>query len=377
MRVFFYTEYSRKGPNSRYRIHQFQNLFRGIGIKTRCFPFFPDRYLEDLYEGSHPSVPISDIYWRRTRDIKWVGDCDLAVVEREFFPFLPAAFEKGAFKRAHRILLDFDDAVFFQYQHHPRRTVRWLLGKKMDRLISWSDGIIGGSRFLCEYARRHVARTWTVPTSVDTEKYTPHDHNHDGLITLGWVGTPLTVGQLALVRRPVERLAKEVPLRLMVVGAPAPVWKGVEAYSVEWSEEKEAEWIRWMDIGLVPEEETVWEFGKSSFEVLQCMAGQVVPVVSDTLANREIISHGQDGFLCRTEDEWFECLLDLATSSSCRASVGQAARRKVVSHHSQATACKQLVQIFREVLGEREPWSPDTKDLLPGGSLAPLTEGRE
>ena len=375
MRVFFYPKYSRKGASSRYRTHQYVDYFRSSGIKTRCFPLFPDRYLEDLYEGAPISIPISDLYWRRWNDMKWVGDCDLVVLEKEFFPFLPALFEKKGFAGARRILLDFDDAIFFKYQHHPRFLARRLLAKKLDRLMSWSDGFIGGNRFLSDYAGQYAPRTWVVPTSIDTDKYIVHDHDHDGLITLGWIGTPITAQYLNLVRRPIERLAKEIPLRFVVVGAEAPEWNGVETQSYPWSEEKEADWIRWMDIGLMPLHDSLWEEGKCGLKILQYMAAHVVPVASDVGANRDIIDHGHDGFLCRTEDEWFECLLDLARNPSGRVEIGKAAREKVVSEYSVAVAQKRLVQICREVVGEGATAS--SSEVVPSVNLASAAERNE
>ena len=352
MRIFFFTKYGRKGASSRYRTHQFLEFYRNAGVRTRCFPLFPDRYLEDLYEGEKSSDRISDIYWRRWRDMKWVGDCDLVVVEKEFFPFLPAFCERKAFQSVRHILLDFDDAIFFKYRYHPRITVRWLLGKKLDRLMAWSDGVIGGNRFLSEYASQYAPRTWVVPTSVDTDKYLVHDHDHGGLVTLGWIGTPITAKYLNLIRGPIEKLAREIPIRFIVIGTKAPEWDGVEVLSYPWSEEKEADWIRWMDIGLMPLEDTPWEKGKCGLKLLQYMAARVVPVGSNVGANRDIITPGTDGYLCGTEDEWLACLLALARDPDRRVRIGEAARRKILEEYSLKKAGHKLLQIYREVAGE-------------------------
>jgi glycosyltransferase involved in cell wall biosynthesis len=352
MRIFFFTKYSRKGASSRYRSHQFLEFYRGVGVKTRCFPLFPDEYLEDLYAGVKSTTPISDLYWKRSRDMRWLGDCDLAVVEKEFFPYLPALFEKKAFERAKHVLLDFDDAIFFKYQYHPSFLVRRLVGKKIERLMSWSDGVIGGNRFLSDYASRHAPRTWMVPTSINTDKYLQHDHDHEGLVTIGWIGTPVTAKYLEVIRGPIEKVAREVPIRFLVIGAPAPAWDRVETQSHEWSEEKESEWIRWMDIGLMPLEDTPWEKGKCGLKILQYMAAQVVPVVSNVGAIGEIVTDGKEGFLCATEDEWVDRLLELARNPAKRIEMGRAAREKAVSQYSVSVAAGRLLQIFREVVGD-------------------------
>jgi glycosyltransferase involved in cell wall biosynthesis len=366
MRIFFFTKYSRKGASSRYRTYQYQDVLRESGIKTRSFSLFNDRYLEDLYEGRASSTPISDLYWQRWRDMKWVGDSDLVVVEKEFLPFLPAALERNAFRDAKRILLDYDDAIFFKYQNHPKAAVRWLLGKKLDHLMALSDGVVAGNQFLREYATQHAPRAWRVPTSVDTGKYEPHDHDHGGLITLGWIGTPITAKYLELLRRPVERLAREAAVRFLVIGAEAPDWQGVDGQSQPWSEKREAELVRWMDIGLMPLEDTPWERGKCGLKLLQYMASGVVPVGSDLGANREILEHGTNGFLCRTEQEWTDCLFQLARDPGLRIEVGRRARQKVVAEYSVEVAAQSLLKIYREVAGESVEAKEPARATVPG-----------
>ena len=259
--------------------------------------------------------------------------------------------EKKYFEGAKKLLLDYDDAIFVKYQKHPNLLVRLLMRHKLDQLMALSDGVIGGNRFLCEYADRFAPRTWLVPTSVDVDKYIPHDQDHEGLISIGWIGTPITAKYLEIVRRPMERLAQVVPLRFIVIGAPAPDWHGVQAQSHQWSEEDEAKLIRWMDIGIMPLEDTLWEKGKCGLKLLQYMAGNVIPVGSDVGANRDILEQGVDGFLCKTEEDWFETLKDLAENQQKRVQVAEAASRKVRQEYSIEVAATKLIEIFREVTG--------------------------
>lgn len=351
MRVAFYTKYDRMGASSRYRTYQFLERYWEAGIETRCFHLFPSLYLEELYEGLPFSSSWRELFAKRRQDLERIGDFDLAVIEKELFPYAPAFFEKKHFLKAKKVLLDYDDAIFTKYQHHRNPIVRFGLGKKLDRLMSWSDGVIAGNRFLEEYAAAHAPRTWLVPTSVEVDKYIPHDQDHEGLVSIGWIGTPITAKYLEVIRRPIERLARVVPLRFIVIGAPAPDWHGVQAQSHEWSEEDEAKLIRWMDIGVMPLEDSPWERGKCGLKLLQYMAGNVVPVGSDVGANRDILKQGVDGFLCRTEDEWFETLKELADNPRRRIEVAAAASAKVREEYSTERAAEKLIAIFRETTG--------------------------
>jgi glycosyltransferase involved in cell wall biosynthesis len=82
------------------------------------------------------------------------------------------------------------------------------------------------------------------------------------------------------------------------------------------------------------------------------MAAQVVPVVSNVGANGEIVTDGKEGFLCATEDEWVDRLLELARNPAKRIEMGRAAREKAVSQYSVSVAAGRLLQIFREVVGD-------------------------
>lgn len=352
MRIHFYTKYDRQGASSRYRTYQYQAFLKEVGFQNRCFPLFTNDYLQDRYTKGRRGSRFVDFYQRRWSDMERIKDCELAVIEKELLPYLPAAFEKRAFQAARHKILDFDDAVFMNYQLHPNPVVRLALQKKIDRLMAMSDGVIGGSRFLCEYALQHAQQVWYVPTTVDVEKYSLHDHDHDGLISVGWIGTPWSARYLPVIRGALQRVAREVSVRLIVVGAPAPQWEGIQSQSVPWSEEKEAEWIRWMDIGIMPLVDSPFERGKCGLKILQYMAAGVVPVASDVGGNRDLITPGVDGFLCSKEEEWVESLLDLARNPERRAQIGQAARTKAEKEFSLSVWAPRLAGIYREV-GER------------------------
>ena len=60
---------------------------------------------------------------------------DLWWVEKELWPYAPAALER-ALLSGRPYALDFDDAIFHNYDLHPRALVRRLWGHKIDRLMA-------------------------------------------------------------------------------------------------------------------------------------------------------------------------------------------------------------------------------------------------
>lgn len=352
MKLNFYTKYDRQGASSRYRTYQYQPEYRSAGLSPRCLPMFSDEYLKNRYQHGRWGSQFFPLYQKRWEDMKRIGDCDLAVVEKELLPYLPAALERNAFREAPHILLDYDDAIFANYQHHPNPVLRMVLRNKISQLMGWADGVIGGSRYLCDYASQYARKVWFVPTTVDVSRYQLHEHDHDGLITIGWIGTPWSARYLPVIHSALRSVAQEVSLRFLVVGADSPFGDEIPSQSLPWSEDREAELVRWMDIGVMPLVDSPFERGKCGLKLLQYMACGVVPVASDVGGNKDIINHGVDGFICRCEEEWIECLLELSRNPSLRMRMGAAAREKVEQEYSLSTWGPRLLSIYQQVAGK-------------------------
>ena len=54
----------------------------------------------------------------------------------------------------------------------------------------------------------------------------------------------------------------------------------------------------------MPLPDNEWTKGKCGFKAIQYMAMGKPTVLSAVGFNNELIEHGKDGFLCKTEDEW-------------------------------------------------------------------------
>lgn len=64
------------------------------------------------------------------------------------------------------------------------------------------------------------------------------------------------------------------------------------------------------------------------------MACGVATVMSGVGVNPEIISHGQNGFLALSHQEWLHCLSQLIENPVLREQMGKAGRETVVNRYS-------------------------------------------
>jgi glycosyltransferase involved in cell wall biosynthesis len=101
-----------------------------------------------------------------------------------------------------------------------------------------------------------------------------------------------------------------------------------------WREETEIEDLSAIDIGLMPLPDDEWAKGKCGLKALQFMAMELPVVTSPVGVNTEIVQDGVNGFLARSDNEWFERLSALIESEERRREVGRAARVTVLERYS-------------------------------------------
>ncbi|MDO9312436.1 MAG: glycosyltransferase [Nitrosomonas sp.] len=97
-------------------------------------------------------------------------------------------------------------------------------------------------------------------------------------------------------------------------------------------------------INLAPLEESVFNDAKSNIKFLEAALFSIPSVCSPAAALRDIVRHGENGFLARTPEEWFAALSRLIENADLRCHIGETARRDVLQHYSPAAIVQQQLQ---------------------------------
>jgi glycosyltransferase involved in cell wall biosynthesis len=154
-------------------------------------------------------------------------------------------------------------------------------------------------------------------------------------VWVGWIGSPSTLKYLRGLIPVLERLREEVAFGLLVVNGEKGLGnreeglgkrekeKGLEVKHIVWTEEGEVEAIRKMDIGIMPLPDDPWEKGKCAYKLIQYMACGLPVVASPVGMNTEVVTHGENGFLATTEEEWIHGLKTLIQDASLRKRMGE------------------------------------------------------
>ena len=89
-----------------------------------------------------------------------------------------------------------------------------------------------------------------------------------------------------------------------------------------------------LDLVVAPLQETAFNQAKSALKYFEAAALEVPTVASPTEDFQVAITHGVNGLLAASDDEWFTCLHDLVSNAEWRRRIGQAARRDVLQRYT-------------------------------------------
>jgi glycosyltransferase involved in cell wall biosynthesis len=352
MRVLLLSRYARSGASSRLRSYQYLPYLAERGIEVSCMPLLPDSYLSRLYAGAGTDwAGIASVYARRLSSMAGMRAYDTVWLERELIPFAPAWFD-ALLLNARRIpyVVDYDDAVFHDYDRHRLAMVRRFLGRKIDGVMRDAAAVVVGNEYIRQRAigaGAHCVKL--LPTVVDLGRYQVKTAPPGPAFTVGWIGTPITARFLNVVAGALREVCSGGRGRFFATGSGPLRMPDVPVEVFPWSEETEAERIRACDAGIMPLTDGEQERGKCGYKLIQYMACGLPVVASPVGVNAKLITHGENGFLASTQEEWVEALARLRDDPALRRKMGAAGRKLVEKEYCISATLDSLVDLLRSV----------------------------
>lgn len=337
--------YGELAASTRYRLSQYAPGLLQEDIKIDVHSLLGDTYVQKSFAGEkYPARYLLRDYLARAALLLRQGKYDVAIVNAELFPLLPGLIESRLLRIPY--IYDFDDAFFLKYSLDRFKKVSFLLRDKFNPIVKNAAAVTAGNNYLATYARQWNAATHVLPTVVDTTRYTPVPAKQNGVLTVGWIGSPSTSVYLSELAQPLAELGREGPVRFLVVGGHSAAIPGVEVVKMPWSEATEVDMINTFDIGVMPLFDDEWAKGKCAFKLIQYMACGVPVVASPVGANVEVVTN-ECGLLARSSTEWLAGLRTLRDNPSLRQRLGDAGRQRVVESYSLHTAVPKLAEVIR------------------------------
>lgn len=331
---------------SRVRIFQHLPFLESHGVEAVVVPFYPRaatpgrrrapaaaRRAAGLLHEARQTLRVSRLARRH----------DVVFLQRVL---LRPSWQRLLARRCRTLMFDFDDAI---YTTHARATsVVPAAEARFAHMLELCDAAVTSTPHLTARARACAQRVFEIRSAVDCDRYRPRSSPAGGGVTIGWIGrdsTTMYVEPLLPVFRRLARARPEVSFRL--VGALPGTGEGI-AQNYPWSLETELDHLARFDVGVMPLGDDEWARGKAGYKLLQYLACGIPAVASPVGTNREIVRHGETGFLAADDRDWEEHLSRLVADAALRASMGRAGRQLVEREFSLRVWAPRLLDAISE-----------------------------
>lgn len=355
-RILFFTKYPPKAASSRLRTYQYLKYWEKEFEQIRVCPLLNERYLMDLYSGKSINWPnLLKCYFRRGINLLAAYKYDVVWIEKELFPYLPA-WAEWVLSRTKGYIVDYDDAIFHNYDQNPSPVIRTLLSQKIGRVMRYSNVVFAGNPYLISYAQQALARSiHFLPTAIDPHRYKQKNHRDKLPVCIGWIGSPSTVRYLNQIIPVLEVLSEQFNITLIVVNGNIKLQFRGKLELIPWREEDEVESILKMDIGVMPLPDDPWERGKCAYKLIQYMACGIPVVASPVGFNKVVVSHGTNGYLADNDEDWYNYLKDLISDADKRNKMGSQGHANVMASYT----LEKNTERIKNTLGSEGIWSKE------------------
>ena len=241
-------------------------------------------------------------------------------------------------KTASKIVFDFDDAVFLRDSYSSKGIDDPGRLRRFRAICKAADAIVAGNSFLAQHARMASTKATiaTIPTCVETTAY-PFRQKHPtaNAFELVWIGSSSTLNSLKLIEPCLEAIGEAFPqVQLKIICDRFPVFKKLRTLECPWTAREEIQHICQANVGICHMPDDRWSEGKCGLKLLQYMAAGLPSIANPVGVHKEIIIHGQTGFLADTKDQWLDAVAKLLNNSTLQKEMGQQARLRAENSYS-------------------------------------------
>lgn len=235
-----------------------------------------------------------------------------------------------------KLVLDLDDDPFNLNKEHP--SYQSFIDRKpqYEYVIKNANHIIVSNENIAKVIKHLNNKITVIPNGIDENIWKVKRKNRkDGIIKIGWFGSASHMVDLPIILPAIEALEEKYPnvefhLAGMVLDEIQegrrfhhPPTKGYEEYP-QWLADMD------LDIAIAPLLNTKFNRAKSNIKWLEHAMLDTPMVLSKVTPYKECVTHGKDGFLAETTEDWIKYLSMLIEDKELREKIGKEAHKTTI-----------------------------------------------
>lgn len=341
-----------QAPSQRFRFEQYLHVLEADGWDIKTYSFLNQSGWNVFY---HEGLSLQKLYhlvlgfFNRWFLMTFIWRFQKVLIHREASPIGPPIFEwiiaKGY--KIH-VIYDFDDAIWLpnfskQHQKIHRLKAYW----KIKFNLRWASQVVAGNDYLASYALKYNQNVRVIPTSIDTNYHLKRNQKegHKPLV-LGWTGSHSTMEYLLLLIPALEKLSLQYDFEFVVISNQEPSFTIPNLRFIPWTAATEIKDLSAIDVGLMPLTDDEWARGKCGFKALQYLALGIPAIASNVGVNKNIVSHGETGFLVNHPEEWYVSLRYFFEHPDASYAMGMKGRATVEAFYSVTSLSPTYLSLF-------------------------------
>ncbi len=349
IQLLFLPKYTAAGASSRYRMYQYLPFLENENCRCVISQLFSDEYIKQFNDGTKPNFfKLFLAYLQRLFVLFSVRKYDLIIIQYELFPYIPFKIEYWLKKMGINYLIDFDDAVFHNYDSlKPKFIIPWYKSK-FKKAIENANWVVTGSPYLTTFCEQYSNKVVEIPTVVNLSNY-PLIETDNSEFIIGWIGSKSTSKYIVDILPALKEFSQNHQCKVHLIGFDKQiniVEKLSNAILIEWNSNTEAEEISKFTVGIMPLRDNNWENGKCGFKLIQYMACGKPTISTPLLANKKI-DRNETSLFADTQQQWIEALNQVLSNEEKYKNIGIENRKIIASEYSITANFPKLLKLIK------------------------------
>lgn len=301
MRVLALTFGDEHQASSKYRVFQYIDLLRPLGIELQAFAA------------------------NSFKDWAKVQEYDVVLAQKKLFCSGKVRFLR---RNTRRLIYDIDDAIWHPHGKEHSFFTNLRNAWRLKAIARAADLCVCANNVLAEHIGKLTDRVTILPLALDGKRWQAKTgEGSSSVVRVGWSGHPVNLPYLEAIEPALVQAQLENPqIEFAFFCGKAPAFRKLKYRHIRFEPDTEAEAIRTFDVGLLPLPPGPFAAGKSPIKGLQYMATGIPTILTPHGATRDMFRERETGLFAGTNEEWQRGIANLVRDVELRRRMGTNAR---------------------------------------------------